>query len=184
MSNSWVPAFPGQRPPFPPGNDAGVKLEPGHELSLQHGAYSPRKVDPLARDLVELVLQDPDTAYLKAPSYRAELWAWARAEARVQLLEEYLAQRAGDEAIADPGDPRVASASLELHRASARAASARTRLGLTPLARARLGKDVAQGEVARLDVAQAMAQLAELERQGRLPASLAEGGEGDGAVAG
>ena len=148
----WVPAFPGQRPPFPP----------GHELSVQHGAYSPRKVDPLATELVDLVLADPDCQYVRAPAYRPAVWAWARAEAQVQLLTEYLAAR-GEESgdgIGDLDKERVRSAYLLLHRADARAATGRARLGLDPLSRARLGRDVAAGSV---DAARLMAILAEQE---------------------
>ena len=133
----WEPSFPGQRPPF----------RPGHELSVQHGAYSPRKVDPLATELVELLLTDDALGYLKAPAYRPALWAWARAESQVQLLTEYLEQR-GKGGVGDLGDERIRSAHLLLHRAEARAQSGRRQLGLDPLSRARLGKDVAQGRAA------------------------------------
>jgi hypothetical protein len=34
-------------------------FEPGHTLSTRHGAYSPRRVEPLAAELVELALADP-----------------------------------------------------------------------------------------------------------------------------
>lgn len=61
------------------------------------GAYSPRKVDPLAREFVELLLVDEDTpSYVKAAAYRAELWSLGRAEAQVQLITEWLASRAED----------------------------------------------------------------------------------------
>lgn len=165
----WVPEFDGQRPP----------LQPGHELTLHHGAYSPRRVDPLAKDLVELMLQDASLGYLTASAYRPELWAWARAEARVQLLQEYLEERAGDDAIPDPSDERVRSAELALHRAEARAASGRNRLGLNPLARAKLGKDVAQGQAANADVARIMAQLERMEIDGKLPPGWADTLGGD-----
>ena len=134
----WVPSFPGQRPPF----------QPGHELSIHHGAYTPRRVDPLATELVERMLADPDVGYLGSASNRPALWAWARAEAQVQLLTEYLANRAGDDGIGDLTDARTKAAFELLHRAESRAESGRTRLGLDPLSRARLGKDVAQGRQA------------------------------------
>ncbi|WP_142026825.1 P27 family phage terminase small subunit [Blastococcus colisei] len=139
----WTPAFPGQRPPF----------QPGHDLSTRHGAYSPRRVDPLATELVALVDADPAVAWLTAAD-RPALWAWARAEAQVQLLTEYL-ERAGEAAADGVGDldnDAVKSAYLLLHRAEARALSGRARLGLDPLSRARLGRDVAatQVDMARL----------------------------------
>ena len=166
-SGEWVPAFEGQRRPF----------EPGHELSVQHGAYSPRKVEPLARELVDLVLADPDCSASHAPRYRLALWAWARAEAQVQLLTEYLA-KAGDEAGDGVGDlerERVRSAYLLLHRAEARATTQRTRLGLDPLSAARLGRDRAAGAA---DTARVMAELHRLQQAGVhvTPEDLEEGG--------
>lgn len=161
----WTPAFPGQRAPFEPGNTA----------ALQHGAFSPRFVDPLAADLVRLVLEDPQVGYLTAPAYRPALWAWARAEAQAQLLVEYLA-RAGQESGDGVGDldlDRVRTAYLLLHRAESRADRSRARLGLDPLSRARLGKDVAQAKAA--DAAALMAELHRLEQQGQIHAVHAPG---------
>lgn len=158
----WVPAFEGQRPPF----------RPGHELSpTTHGAYSPRKYEPLAKALVDLLLEDPSVpAHAKAPAFRLELWALARATAQAQLIEEWLASQSTEKhPIGDLGDERVRSAYLLLHRAETRSASSRSRLGLTPVAHARLGKNVAQGQAAQVDVALRMAQLHELEEQGWTP---------------
>jgi hypothetical protein len=150
--DQWVPEFPGQRPPFPP----------GHELSVTHGAYSPRKVDPLATDLVERLLDDADVTYLKSPAFRPAVWAWARAEAQVQLLTEYLEER-GKGGVGDLANERVRAAYLLLHRAEARADRSRARLGLDPLSRSRLGKDIAQGRAA--DMAAELSRMrAEAER--------------------
>ncbi|MCW2496588.1 hypothetical protein [Jatrophihabitans sp.] len=150
----WTPTFEGQRPPF----------QPGHELSTKHGAYSPRKVNPLAKDLIDMVLVDPDPTveYLRAAVFRPALWAWARAEAQVQLLAEYLGDTVGDlEA------ESVLSAYLLLHRAEGRAHTQRQALGMTPMARARLGRDVAQGKAAT-SVTAVMAELHRLEAEGKL----------------
>jgi hypothetical protein len=151
---TWEYAFPGQRPPFAESN----------ELSVRHGAYSPRWVDPLATELVELVLAGPATAYLQAAHWRPALWAWANAEAQVQLLEEYLAARAAaaGDGVGDLGDERVRSAYLLHHRASARAMSGRRQLGLDPLSAARLGRDKA---AAGVDIARLMAKLAQAEQE-------------------
>lgn len=156
--SEWVPAFPGQRPPFQPGNTMTPST---------HGAYSPRWVNPLAADFVAITLEDPTVpGYVKAPAYRAELYALGRAEAQVQLITEWLEKRAEES-----GDPvgglaseEVRSAYLLLHRAEGRASSSRSRLGLTPTAAARMGKHVAQGQAANADVAKAMAQLEQIER--------------------
>jgi hypothetical protein len=150
-----MPTFEGQRPPFPV----------GHELSVRHGAYSPRRIDPLAAELVDLILDDPALTYLQAPHWRPAIWAWAKSEAQCQLIEEYLARRAEEtgDGVGDLGDERVRSAYLLHHRASARATSGRRQLGLDPLSAARLGRDRAAASV---DVAQLMAQLHRLEAQG------------------
>lgn len=142
----WVPDFPTQRPPF----------SPGHELSLKHGAWSPRKVEPLAMEMVERVLDQASatgspTAYLADPTYLPTVWAWGRTEARIQLVSEWLLER-GSELDKD-GD--ALGASRLLNRLEARAESLRARLGLDPLSRARLGRDVAIGG---LSLAQLMAE--------------------------
>ena len=156
QATAWVPAFPGQRPPFQPGNELAATY---------HGAYSPRRVDPLAAELVAGVLEDPQASHAHASHHRPALWAWARAEAQVQLLTEYLAVKAeatGD-GIGDLDDDRVKAAYLLLHRAETRAMSGRARLGIDPLSQARLGRDKA---AAGIDVAMIMAQLHKLEQQG------------------
>jgi hypothetical protein len=137
----------------------------GNELGLRHGAFSPRRVDPLASELVALVLNDPATGYLRAAHWRPTFWAWAKAEAQVQLLEECLARRAeaSRDGVGDLGDERVRSAYLLHHRASARAMSGRRQLGLDPMSAARLGRDKA---AAGVDMAQLMAQLHRLEQAG------------------
>lgn len=114
-------------------------FEKGNEVAVRHGVYSPRRVDPLARDLVELVARDVDWWH---DCDRPAVWAWARTEARVQLLVEWLAER-GD--LDDTGAVRPASELLT--RLEARAESLRARLGLDPLSRARLGRDTAAGMV-------------------------------------
>lgn len=139
MAQDWVPAFEGQRPPF----------TPGHTKSLQHGTWSERTLAPVVGSILEYTLADEGTAYLREPRYRAALEGWARAEAKVLLLERYLARRAeeaGEEA-GDLGDKRVETAYRELHKAEKRAESGRSALGLTPMSRVRLGRDVAATQV-------------------------------------
>lgn len=50
----WVPKFPGQRPPFTPGN----------EMAVKHGAGSPRKVAPIAAELMQELFADETVSYL------------------------------------------------------------------------------------------------------------------------
>ena len=151
MTGDWVPAFRGQRPPFAPGN----------ELAAVHGAYSPRKVEPLAIEIRSAVLADPSAAYLLAPRWAAAVWAWARAEAQVQLLTEFLTARGVEshDGLGDLEEERVMSAYRLLHQAEARALSGRRALGLDPLSAARFGRDRA---ATAHDTAAVMAQLGRL----------------------
>jgi hypothetical protein len=129
-------------------------FSPGHELSLKHGAWSPRKVEPLASENVDGVLalaeEHQELAYLAQPQYAHALWSWGQAEARVQLLTEYLLDVGGDL----DAEGNVRPASELLLRCQKRADAMRQRLGLDPLSRARLGRDVAATSI---DVARMMA---------------------------
>jgi hypothetical protein len=162
VSADWVPAFDGQRPPFQPGNQLARGTTNAGPLA--HGAYSPRKVEPLAAELVALVLDDPAAGHAHAAHYRPALWAWARAEAQVQLLTEYLEKRGrrSRDGVGNLGDERVRAAYLLLHRAEARAMSGRARLGLDPLSQARLGRDRAAASV---DMARLMAEMERRDRE-------------------
>jgi hypothetical protein len=118
-------------------------FEPGHELSLRHGAFSDRKVEPRAAEFVEAVLRLAEAdgspvGYLADPTYRPALTAWARSEAQQDLLEEFLSELGP---IAPDGKVRPAAELLE--RVARRAERMRARLGLDPLSRASLAKDLA-----------------------------------------
>jgi hypothetical protein len=117
----------------------------GNTLPMTHGAYTPRVVDPLARQMLETILGHEQIDYLNDPTYSFALWAWARAEVRVQLIEEYLQEHGRfDE------NGRETPAANSLAAAEGAAAKARQRLGLDPLSRAQLGKDMTS---MRLDLA-------------------------------
>ncbi|WP_147251476.1 P27 family phage terminase small subunit [Blastococcus sp. TBT05-19] len=147
----WTPAFPGQRPPF----------QPGHTLSLRHGVYSDRRIEPLAQQFVDAYAADPSVTWLTTADGPA-LHALGRAEAKVQLLEEYLGKLAEAEEtdLADLEAKRVEAAYRELHRAETRAMSLRTQLGFTPMSRARLGRNVA---AARVDMAELLSRMQEAQ---------------------
>lgn len=155
QETTWTPAFPGQRAAFQPGNSVG----------LRHGAWSDRHVQPVAGEILQSVLDDPQCQYLKAPRFAAELQAWAVAEARCRLLESYIAKLAegDDTGVGDLADEATRAAWGLLHRCETRAQSGRDRLGLSPAAAARLGRDKA---AAGVDMAQLMAQLHKLEQAG------------------
>lgn len=145
---AWSPDFPKQRPPF----------ESGNALAVTHGAYSQRVVGPIAAALVEAVQGDPDVRYLTAPSYGPALAAWAAAEARVVALEQWI-DGIGIEAATESA--RGKTPPLELLRQwEASALTHRSRLGLDPLSRARLGRDVATGR-AQADAALLLTRMRE-----------------------
>ncbi|MFI7130192.1 hypothetical protein ACIBQ1_31180 [Nonomuraea sp. NPDC050153] len=107
----------------------------------------------MAVELVEGVLADDALSFLRQHAYRSALWAWGRAEARVQLLTEHLADH---EASGCRSCPECARWDEQLRKWEGAAATHRGRLGLDPLSRARLGRDVAAASV---DVARLMAGL-------------------------
>lgn len=123
------------RPPF----------EPGNELAVTHGAWSVRKLQPAAAKLLEGLRLDDQVAYLRQPAYGPALAAWAQAEARVMLIEVWvdaMPMQAQTESKQGQTSP------LELLRKwEATASTHRARLGLDPLSRARLGRDVAATKV-------------------------------------
>lgn len=127
--SDWQPTFPGQRPPFPPGNSAAVR----------HGANSARLVDPLAEQIrAELLGSDGCPDHLHLPLFGPAVLAWSRAEARAELLNRWL----GDMDTSAPSDGAYAVLAA-LHRAESAAAKARAALGLDPTSAARLARDMA-----------------------------------------
>lgn len=147
----WVPAFPGQRPPF----------TPGHTLSTRHGAHSDRLVEPRALAIAEGLEADgalPD--YLRDPSYRPAVLAYCRTLAQVERVEGYLASRTPEHGVPElDDDGAVRAATRLLDRLVARADRQRSDLGLTPMSRARLGRDVAAQQVSIWDVWERAAQV-------------------------
>ena len=125
------PAGGGQPRPYQAGN-----LE-----AVVHGANSAALVDAVAtryRDAALAYLGDQVPDYLGRAEYDRAVQAWARAEARVDLVTRYL-DDVGH--LDEQGNPRPAARHLVDLEASA--AKRRAELGLDPLSRARLGRDVA-----------------------------------------
>jgi len=131
-------------------------FEQDNTLGLRHGAYSSRVVEPVAARLVaELEASAPE--WIETVD-RAAVDAWARAESQVEVVDRWLTEHGGP--VDDKGKVRPAADLLV--RLERRAADARTRLGLDPLARARLGRDTAS---ARLDLARYWAEQPDGEGQ-------------------
>ncbi len=122
------PGAPNWRPP------SGYKwdqFKEGNEANLRHGADSERRIRPLADRLAaDAVEQAP---WLVRPAFAASLAAWARAEARALLIDEYLDRHGLLDA---DGVPRPAATYAD--RLEVRAAALRGQLGLDPMSFAKL----------------------------------------------
>lgn len=120
----------GTRPPFEAGNIA----------ALRHGAHHPPTVAKAAKVARLDVLQA--APWLAAPEYADAVAALARTEGRIRLVDTWLNEHG---VLDNKGKPRPA-ADLVV-RLERQASDMRDRLGLSPLARARLGRDVASTQV-------------------------------------
>lgn len=130
----WTPAFPRQRPPFAPGN----------QLAVKHGIHSLTQVQPIAEEFIETLRSDPALAYLATRGFAAALQAWARAEARVALMEAYMdTMNMGEAVRTDTARTSVMEQMLNLEATAERA---RGRLGLDPRSAQQIRKDFAQAK--------------------------------------
>lgn len=165
-------------------------FQPGHQLSVTHGARSQRLLRPIAQALMDGLYADPTTPpYLHDPSYGSAVQGWAYAEAECYRLRSYIDEMTGtadtltervtiNETVQEGPDgirrrsvqARIRSAQEALDRAERRADKLRSELGLTPLSRARLGKDISV--MRRFDLTRAYA-AADAGDQATLDAELA-----------
>ena len=140
-------------PPFEPGNTAAVR----------HGAWSSRKVDPLAAELVAGLLADrPDLA-----AYPETVMAWARAEARVVILAEHQAEHG---LIDDKGEVRGGRYVAQFERL---AADLRARLGLDPRSEAELTRERADATRSAVDL-DSIRERGRAARPGSVPVGAVE----------
>ena len=112
-------------------------FEPGHTLTLRHGASSPRVIQPLADELAAaMVVAAP---WLRAVAFAPAVADWSHAEARSAVLRLEV-DRLWSGLPEEPGEGRdAAEAALQvaerrLDLAVARAGRLRRDLGLTPKA--------------------------------------------------
>jgi hypothetical protein len=134
-------------------------FEPGHELSLQHGAYSPREIAKRAEHVrEELLIYAP---YLDEPRFYPAVHRYLTACAREQLAHDAVMER-GIEA---KGGTRL----LEVATAAARLASKLgSELGLDPIGHARIRSLSAGADSS--EAAAGLADLAAVGRRARLAA--------------
>lgn len=121
----WTPAFPGQRPPFPP----------GHTFSLRHGAHSEARIAPLAKKaaaeaLAELGLADDALD----PELRGLIGKYARSVATEHLLWEWMGEGSWE---------AVLAYQEEWQRAAGRVRRLEARIGLTEARRERCRRELA-----------------------------------------
>ena len=167
-------------------------FKPGNEVARVHGATSVRtvgEVKDLFR--ARLMAAESTPAYLQDLSYAEAIDAYCRALAVVKLLWDWFEAHDIDVAMADITDEQeeenrsyskgddedggnkrrttrstrtrhVSSVLDQLHKHETRAMTLRARLGLDPLSRARLGRDLT---AARFDLAKAIAELSEQEQR-------------------
>lgn len=124
-------------------------FQPGNLKGLRHGAHSDRLVRPRALEIARGFLEDGALpAYLSEPRYRPAVLAYCMDLARIERVEAWLEAQAVDSVppeLTENGEVRPATRLLmDLER---KADKHRQALGLTPLAAARLGKDVAAQQV-------------------------------------
>ena len=81
----WTPAFPGQRPPVGAGNEAAAT----------HGAYSERRIQPLADEWLKRLDATMRAAQVHAALDDVAREQLARSLARVDLLEQEIDDRRG-----------------------------------------------------------------------------------------
>lgn len=128
MSDDWTPAFPGQRPPFRPGNQWRVGA--GNHLATKHGANSPRYYLPLAKQIAAELRAQID--YLNTPRFKAPLQAYAEARARADLYQWWMESLPFEQqatAHEDNGHPPLE----QWRQMSTRADNLAERIGLTPM---------------------------------------------------
>lgn len=119
-------------------------FQPGHELSTRHGARSPRKVSALAAELTAGLVGDrPDLA-----DYPEAVAAWARAESRCQLLDEWIIEHG---LLDDDGEPTTGAVKY-LATWETQAATARARLGLDPSSEAALARERLEARRSAVDL--------------------------------
>lgn len=137
---------------------------PGHELSLQHGAYSPRRVEPLAEQMrTELVTLAP---WLAVAAFAPTVRALALAEARCRLLQAFVDERG---LIDEEGVLRVAPAQAMLDREERKASKLREQLGLTPVAWASLRRALTDDPDVRIGGLEALKQAGHALAAGTTP---------------
>jgi hypothetical protein len=117
--------------PRPARGYSWAPFEPGHEVTLTHGAWSERKVQPLAEHYAATLTTA--APWVAAPAFAGTVASWAWAEGQAHLLRAYVDEHGHLDA-----DGEERSAVRTLDRIEARLAKLRDQLGLNPTALSKL----------------------------------------------
>ena len=143
----WVPAFPGQRPPF----------QKGHTLTLKHGAHSPRNIDP-RRDEIVASLREV-MPHLNNEGYTPQLMRYGKTLAQLERLDEWL----DDHGLIGKGGSVKPATKLRLDLDKLALGQA-TALGLTPASHAKVLRDLGDAGKSQIDIAQAQQEFLREQR--------------------
>jgi hypothetical protein len=127
-------------------------FKPGNTKAMTHGARSERCITPLAAEIANQLMQEHPR--LRDPAFRGPVLEYSRLQAQVELLEKWT----DDHGLIDEETGDVRNAAQFLLKVRKQAMNVADRLGLTPLAAARLGRDNA---AAAVDVTAILAQIKE-----------------------
>ncbi|MDQ3661720.1 MAG: hypothetical protein M3454_11810 [Actinomycetota bacterium] len=127
----------------PPRNYSWPPFEEGNLAGLRHGAYSERLVGADTEVILEQALAS--VPWLAEPQYAASVRSWARSEAVVSRLADWLATVG---VLDGDGNPRPALAALA--QFERQAAERRSALGLDPSSRARIERDLSSSAQSRV----------------------------------
>jgi hypothetical protein len=160
---------------------------PGNQAAMTSGFSSERQVGPLADRIARELLEDAATPpHVREPLFAASVQAWARAEAAVRLIWEWLAERdlmtaltelttSTEEEGKDGGGVvrrkattrHVGSVLEALRKYETLAMNLRSKLGLDPAAAARVGRDLAERRYLDANATPLAAALAEIDARRR-----------------
>jgi hypothetical protein len=126
----WTPAFPGQRPP--------MRGEPGNSSAEKHGAYSPRRIRPLAVEWLKRLEESMRAAGVHASLDDVARERLASALARCDLLEQDLDERGYLD-----GTGELTTAAIYLHKLDRQVMQQLRELGLSLRSRSDIGLNVA-----------------------------------------
>ena len=124
---------------------------------MTHGSYSPAKREPVAEAL-KADLAEVAPRYLDDGSFRWSIDAWAKAEAMLVMFEAWMDGLSDKQRFTATGAQAPAVATW--NRLAEGAARARSRLGLDPASRVKIGQALAATGV---DLASLAAKMADAE---------------------